>query len=162
MESKCEGYINNSVEMATDHHPTIDLTFECRKITAEEQQQEFCSYLGYQSETIIWDEYVNIIIITAPCFSIFPFIPRYDPEINPDIKGLLMKKINLIFGDQVEDDETIVSGEESVATTPSSDIDDRSDSSSDAEKKAATKRASRNERFMKMKETLVDAIWNQS
>lgn len=37
---------------------TIDLTLECRKITAEEQQQEFCSYLGFQSETIIWDEYV--------------------------------------------------------------------------------------------------------
>lgn len=34
------------------------LSIECRKITAEEQQQEFCSYLGFQSETIIWDEYV--------------------------------------------------------------------------------------------------------
>lgn len=42
---------------------TIDLTTECRKITAEEQQQEFCSYLGYQSETIIWDEYVSYYIV---------------------------------------------------------------------------------------------------
>lgn len=39
---------------------TTNLTFECRKITAEEQQQEFCSYLGFQTDTIIWDEYVVV------------------------------------------------------------------------------------------------------
>lgn len=44
---------------------TDRLSIECRKITAEEQQQEFCSYLGYQSETIIWDEYVSLLIFLA-------------------------------------------------------------------------------------------------
>lgn len=55
---------NSSVIMAADVE-TIDLTLECRVITAEEQQQEFCSYLGYQSETIIWDEYGSIDIIVT-------------------------------------------------------------------------------------------------
>lgn len=51
-----QGYRINSIEIMAADIETVDLTFECRKITAEEQQQEFCSYLGFQSETIIWDE----------------------------------------------------------------------------------------------------------
>lgn len=89
---------------------------------------------------------------------------RYDPETNPDIKNLLLKKINLIFGDEV--DETIVSGENSAATTPGSEsgssISEKSDNLSDAEKKAASKINSKKERFRKLKDTLVEAIWNQS
>lgn len=92
------------------------------------------------------------------------FVFRYDPETNPDAKSLLLKKINLIFGDEV--DETIVSGEDSVASTPESEsgssIGEKSDNVTGAEKKAASKKASRKERFRKMKDTLVDAIWNQS
>ncbi|KAG4071418.1 hypothetical protein HA402_011572 [Bradysia odoriphaga] len=118
-----------------------DLALEYRKITAEEQQQEFCSYLGFQSETIIWDE--------------------YDPETDPDSQSLLLKKINLIFGDEVDD--AIVGGENSAATTPDSETSSSTgeNSSTDAESKAARKRAARNERFKKMKEKLADAIWNQ-
>lgn len=75
-----------------------------------------------------------------------------------------MKKINLIFGDEV--DESIVSGDDSAATTPGSEsgssIGEKSDNLTDVEKKAANKKASKKERFRKMKDNLVDAIWNQS
>lgn len=86
---------------------------------------------------------------------------RYDPETNPDIKSLLSKKINLIFGDEV--DETVVSGEDSTATTPDSDsvssIGEGTEKSED--KKSASKKAAKKEKFRKLKENLVDAIWNQ-
>lgn len=74
-----------------------------------------------------------------------------------------MKKINLIFGDEV--DEKIV-GEDSAASTPESEsgssTDGKSDNLTGAEKRAANRRASKKERFRKMKDTLVDSIWNQS
>lgn len=94
----------------------------------------------------------------------FFLLLRYDPETDPDIKSLLLKKINLIFGDEV--DEAIVSGEDSAATTPgsesSSSIGEKSDNLTNAEQKAANKKAAQKERFKKTKEALVDAIWNQS
>lgn len=40
--------------MTTEDNELLET--KCRKITVEEQQQEFSSYFGFQSETI-WDEY---------------------------------------------------------------------------------------------------------
>lgn len=60
-------------------------------------------------------------------------------------------------------DETTVSGDDSAATTPESESGSSiGDNVPDPEKKAASKKAARKERFRKMKDTLVDAIWNQS
>lgn len=68
---------------------------------------------------------------------------RYDSDINSDAKSLLSRKINLIFGDEI--DETI-----------------GSDGFTVSEISIQLKKSSKKERFSKMKENLVEAIWNQS